>query len=143
MDIIRNIEHNEIVAIATPFLITWNEDKSSLCGYFRALNNYTKSDRNPIHRIPHDLGKLPKVKYITKMECMKGFHQNGVKPNSMKLHRIICHMDTYEYTRMPFGIKNAPAHFQRLMYIIFQEEMLEGWMVVYIDDIVIYSETQE
>ncbi|MBW0558288.1 hypothetical protein O181_098003 [Austropuccinia psidii MF-1] len=45
------------------------------------------------------------------------------------------------YTRMPFGIKNAPAHFQRMMDTIFQEEILEGWMVVFIDDIIIYSET--
>ncbi|MBW0486590.1 hypothetical protein O181_026305 [Austropuccinia psidii MF-1] len=42
---------------------------------------------------------------------------------------------------MTFGIKNAPAHFQRIMDTIFQEEILEGWMVVYIDDIIIYSET--
>ncbi|MBW0590105.1 hypothetical protein O181_129820 [Austropuccinia psidii MF-1] len=44
---------------------------------------------------------------------------------------------------MPFGIKNAPAHFQRMMDTIFQDEILEGWMVVYIDDIIIYSETWE
>ncbi|MBW0493909.1 hypothetical protein O181_033624 [Austropuccinia psidii MF-1] len=52
-------------------------------------------------------------------------------------------MGIYEYTRMPFGIKIAPAHFQRMMDTIFQEEILEGWMVVYIDDIIIYSETWE
>ncbi|MBW0507183.1 hypothetical protein O181_046898 [Austropuccinia psidii MF-1] len=58
------------------------------------------------------------------MYCIKGFHQNGVKPNSMELIRMICHMGIYEYTRMPFGIKNAPAHFQRLMDTIFQDEIL-------------------
>ncbi|MBW0590443.1 hypothetical protein O181_130158 [Austropuccinia psidii MF-1] len=52
-------------------------------------------------------------------------------------------MGIYEYTRIPFGIKNAPAHFQRMMDTIFQDEILEGWMVVYIDDIIIYSETWE
>ncbi|MBW0580023.1 hypothetical protein O181_119738 [Austropuccinia psidii MF-1] len=77
------------------------------------------------------------------MDCMKGSHQNGVKPNFMKLLRVICHMGIYEYTRMPFCIKNAPAHFQRMMDTIFQEEILEGWMVVYIKDIIIYSETWE
>ncbi|MBW0514505.1 hypothetical protein O181_054220 [Austropuccinia psidii MF-1] len=61
----------------------------------------------------------------------------------MELLRIICHMGIYEYTRMPFGIKNAPAHFQRMMDTIFKEEILEGWMVIYIDDIIIYSETWE
>ncbi|MBW0546051.1 hypothetical protein O181_085766, partial [Austropuccinia psidii MF-1] len=77
------------------------------------------------------------------MDCMKGLHQNGVKPSSMKLLRIIFHMGIYEYTRMPFGIKNAPAHFQRMMDTIFQDEILEGWMLVYIDEMVIYSETLE
>ncbi|MBW0570255.1 hypothetical protein O181_109970 [Austropuccinia psidii MF-1] len=52
-------------------------------------------------------------------------------------------MGIYEYTRMPSGIKDAPAHFQRMMDTIFQEEILEGWMVVYIDDIILYSETWE
>ncbi|MBW0475698.1 hypothetical protein O181_015413 [Austropuccinia psidii MF-1] len=52
-------------------------------------------------------------------------------------------MGIYEYTRIPFGIKNAPPNFQRIMGTIFQEEILEFWMVVYIDDIIIYSETWE
>ncbi|MBW0527900.1 hypothetical protein O181_067615 [Austropuccinia psidii MF-1] len=60
----------------------------------------------------------------------------------MKLLRIICHMGIYEYTRISFGINNAPAHFQRMMDTIFQEEILQGWMVVYLD-IIIYSETWE
>ncbi|MBW0565342.1 hypothetical protein O181_105057 [Austropuccinia psidii MF-1] len=79
MEVIRKMEHNEIVEITTPVLITWHDGKSSLCGDFRALNNYTKADRYPIPRIPHALDKLEKAKYITKMDCMKGFHKNGVK----------------------------------------------------------------
>ncbi|MBW0496142.1 hypothetical protein O181_035857 [Austropuccinia psidii MF-1] len=143
MDVIRKIGHNEIVEITTPVLITWNDGKYRLCGDFKPLNNYTKDDRYPIPRIPHSLNKLEKAKCITKMNCMKGFHQNGVEQNSMKLLRIICHMGIYEYTRMPFGIKNAPAHFQRMMDTIFQDEIPERWMVVYIDDIIIYSKTWE
>ncbi|MBW0574315.1 hypothetical protein O181_114030 [Austropuccinia psidii MF-1] len=143
MAVIRKIGHNEIVEITTPVLITWHYGKSRLCEDFRALNNYIKADRYPILRIPHAFDKLAKAKYITKMDCIKGFHQNGIKPNCMKSLRIICHMGIYEYNRMPFGIKNAPAHFQRMMDTISQEEILEGWMVVYIDDIIIYSETWE
>ncbi|MBW0503658.1 hypothetical protein O181_043373 [Austropuccinia psidii MF-1] len=143
VDFIRKIGHKEIVEVTTPVLTTWHDGKSSLCGDFRALNNYTKADRYPITRIPHSLDKLSKAKYITKMDCMKGFHQNGVKANSMKLLRIICHIDIYVYTRMLFGIKNASAHFQRMMDTIIQEEILEGWKGVYIDDIIIYSETWE
>ncbi|MBW0476066.1 hypothetical protein O181_015781 [Austropuccinia psidii MF-1] len=78
MDVIKKIGHNEIVEITTPVFITWNDGKHKLCGDFRALNNYTKADRYPIPRIPHALDKLAKAKYITKMDCMKCFHQNGV-----------------------------------------------------------------
>ncbi|MBW0543139.1 hypothetical protein O181_082854 [Austropuccinia psidii MF-1] len=138
MDFIRKIGHNEIVEITNPVLITWNYGKSRLCGDFRALNNYTKADRYPIPRISHALDKLEKARYITKMDCMKGFHKSGVKPNSMRLLRIIFHMGIYKYTRMPFGINNAPAHFQRMMDTIFQEEILEVGIVVYINDIIIY-----
>ncbi|MBW0521155.1 hypothetical protein O181_060870 [Austropuccinia psidii MF-1] len=140
MDFIRKIGHNEIVEITTPILITWNDGNSRLCGDFRALNNYTKADKYPLPRIPHALDKLGKARYITKIDCMNGFHQIGVKPNSMKLLIIICHMGIHEYTRMPFDIKNAPPYFQRMMETIFQEEILEGWMVVYIDEMIIYSE---
>ncbi|MBW0481518.1 hypothetical protein O181_021233 [Austropuccinia psidii MF-1] len=143
MGLIKKIGHDEVVKLITPVLITWHDVKSRLCGDFVALNNYKKADRYPIPRIPHALDKLATAKYITNMDCMKIFHQNGVKANSMKVPRIICHMGIYEYTRMTFGIKNAPAHFQRMMDTIFQEEILEGWMVVYIDDIIIYSETWE
>ncbi|MBW0472354.1 hypothetical protein O181_012069 [Austropuccinia psidii MF-1] len=119
IDFIRKIGHNEIVEITTPVLITWHNVKSRLCGYFRALNNYTKADRYPMQRIPHALEKLTKSKYITKIYFMKGLNQNGVKPNSMKLLIIIYNMGIYEYTRMPFGITNLPAHFQRMMDTIF------------------------
>ncbi|MBW0486594.1 hypothetical protein O181_026309 [Austropuccinia psidii MF-1] len=61
----------------------------------------------------------------------------------MKVLRTICNMGIYEYTRMPFGIKNAPSHFQRMMDTIFQGKILEGWILVYIEDIIIYSETWE
>ncbi|MBW0579695.1 hypothetical protein O181_119410 [Austropuccinia psidii MF-1] len=52
-------------------------------------------------------------------------------------------MGIYEYARMPFGIKNATAHFQRMTDAIFQESILEGCMVVYIDGIIVYSGTWE
>ncbi|MBW0479337.1 hypothetical protein O181_019052 [Austropuccinia psidii MF-1] len=129
MDFIRKIGHNKIVKITTPGLNTWNDGISRLCEDFRALNNCKKSDRYHIPRIPHALDKLAKANDITKMDCMKGFQQRGVKPNSIKLLRIIFHMGIYEYTRMPFGIKNSPAHFQRMMDTVFQEEKLEGWIV--------------
>ncbi|MBW0473431.1 hypothetical protein O181_013146 [Austropuccinia psidii MF-1] len=90
--LIRNIGHNQIVEGTTPVLITWHVGKSRLCADFIALNNYTKADMYPITRIHKALGNSAKVKYITKMDFIKGFCQNGVKISSMKLLRIIWHM---------------------------------------------------
>ncbi|MBW0480228.1 hypothetical protein O181_019943 [Austropuccinia psidii MF-1] len=75
-DFIRKIGHNEVMEITKPVLITWDYGKSGLCGDFRPLNKYTKADRYSIPRILHALDKLAKGKYVTKMNYMKGFHQN-------------------------------------------------------------------
>ncbi|MBW0558718.1 hypothetical protein O181_098433 [Austropuccinia psidii MF-1] len=44
---------------------------------------------------------------------------------------------------MPFGIKNAPSHFQRMMNDIFPEELSEGWLIIYMDDIIVCFKTWE
>ncbi|MBW0517965.1 hypothetical protein O181_057680 [Austropuccinia psidii MF-1] len=100
IDVIRKIGHTDIVEVTTPVLITCHDFKYRLFSYFRALNNYTKADRYPILRITNSQDKLAKEKYLTKMESMKWFHQNGVKPNPMNVLRILCHMGIYEYARM-------------------------------------------
>jgi len=75
------------------------------------------------------------------MEALKGFHQNRVTDKARRYLRIITHKGVYEYLRMPFGIKNAPSHFQRMMNSVFLAELAEGWLIVYIDDIIICSKT--
>ncbi|MBW0573096.1 hypothetical protein O181_112811 [Austropuccinia psidii MF-1] len=75
------------------------------------------------------------------MDALKGFHQNVLTENAKKLLRIIVHCGIFEYLRMPFSIKNAPSHYQRMMNTIFPEELSEVWMIIYIDDIMICSET--
>ncbi|MBW0546513.1 hypothetical protein O181_086228 [Austropuccinia psidii MF-1] len=108
-----------------------------MVGDFRALNTYTVPDRYPIPRIQETLTQLSRAKYITSMDALKGFHQNVLMPKAKKLLRIITHCGIYEYLRMPFGIKNAPSHYQRMMNTIFPTELSEGWLIIYIDDIII------
>ena len=129
--------------ITTPVIIAWHNDKSRMVGDFRALNNYTVPDRYPIPRIAETLTNIAKARYITSMDALKGFHQNRVSERARKYLRIITHKGVYEYLRMPFGIKNAPSHFQRMMNSIFTAELSEGWLIVYIDDIIVCSSTWE
>ncbi|MBW0545543.1 hypothetical protein O181_085258 [Austropuccinia psidii MF-1] len=74
------------------------------------------------------------------MDSLKGFHQNVLTENAKKLLRIIVHCGIFEYLRMPFGIKNAPSHYQRMMNTIFPKELSEGLLIIYINDITICSE---
>ena len=141
--VIRKVGEHEEVDITTPVIIAWHNGKSRLCGDFRALNTYTVPDRYPLPRIDHALANLGKAVYITTMDVMKGFHQNVVEGESRKFLRITCHLGIFEYIRMPFGIKNAPAFFQRMMDIEFSKELREAWLQIYIDDLVAYHDTWE
>ncbi|MBW0463122.1 hypothetical protein O181_002837 [Austropuccinia psidii MF-1] len=107
----------------------------------RALNTYTVPDSYPILRVQEALTQLSKARYITSIEELKGFHQNVLTPKTRKLLRIITHCGVYEYLRMTFGIKRAASHYQRMMNAIFPTELSQGWIIIYIDDIIICSDS--
>ncbi|MBW0588937.1 hypothetical protein O181_128652 [Austropuccinia psidii MF-1] len=137
LGVLRKVGHNEQVEVTTHVIIAWHDGKSRMVGDFRALNTYTIPDRYPIPRIHETLTQLSQAKFITAMDSLKGFHQNVLTDNAKKLLRIILHCGIFEYLRIPFGIKNAPSHYQRMMNTIFPEELSEGWLIIYIDDIIV------
>ncbi|MBW0498447.1 hypothetical protein O181_038162 [Austropuccinia psidii MF-1] len=141
LGVLRKVRNNEEVEVTKPVIIAWHNDNSGMVKYFRSLNTYTVPDRYPIPRIQETLTQLSKAKYITFMAALKGFHQNVLMPKINKLLRIIPNCGIYEHLRMPFGIKNAPSHYERMMNTIFPTELSEGWLIIYIDDIIICSDS--
>ncbi|MBW0546230.1 hypothetical protein O181_085945 [Austropuccinia psidii MF-1] len=125
LGVLRKVGHNKQVEFTTPVIITWHNGKSMMVGDFRALNTYTIPDRYPITRIHETLTQLSQAKFITAMDVLKGSHQNFLTDNAKKLLRIIVPCGIFECLRMPFGIKNAPSHHQRMMNAIFPEELSE------------------
>ncbi|MBW0568406.1 hypothetical protein O181_108121, partial [Austropuccinia psidii MF-1] len=126
LGVIRKVGHNEEVERITPIIVAWHNGKSRMVRDFRALNTYTVPDRYPIPKIQISFTQISQEVYISTMDALKGFHQNVVTPRAREYLRIIVHCGVYEYIRMPFGIKNAPSHFQRMMNEIFPEELSEG-----------------
>ncbi|MBW0532390.1 hypothetical protein O181_072105 [Austropuccinia psidii MF-1] len=114
LGVIRKVGHHEEVEITTPVIVAWRNEKSRMVGDFRALNTYTVPDRYPIPKVQIALTQISQAVYIATMDALKGFHQNVVTPRARKYLRIIVHSGVYEYLRMPFGIKNAASHFQRI-----------------------------
>ncbi|MBW0576741.1 hypothetical protein O181_116456 [Austropuccinia psidii MF-1] len=141
LGVLRKVGHNEEDEVTTPVIIAWNNDKSRMVGDFRALNTYTVPDRYPIPRIEENLTQLSKAKYITSMDALKGSHQSILTPKDKKLLRVITHCCIYGYLRMPFGLKNAPSHYQKIMNTIFSTDLSEGWLIIYIGDIIICSDS--
>ncbi|MBW0557486.1 hypothetical protein O181_097201 [Austropuccinia psidii MF-1] len=125
LGVLGKVGHNEEVEVTIPVIITWHNDESRMVGYFRVLHTYTIPDRYSIPRIHETLIQLSKANFITSIDAPKGLNQNVSTPHSRKLLRIIAHCGIYEFLRMPFGIKYAPSHYQRMMNTIFTHELSE------------------
>ncbi|MBW0497395.1 hypothetical protein O181_037110 [Austropuccinia psidii MF-1] len=141
LGVLRHVGHNEEVEVTRPVIISWHNDKSRMGGDFRSVNTYTAPNGYSIPRIQETITQLSKAKYITSMDALNGFNQNVWTPKTKKLLRIIAHCVIYEYLRIPFGIKNAPSYYQRMMNTILPTELSEGWNIIYIDYIIICSDS--
>lgn len=109
---------------------------------YRKLNDVTIGDAFPLPNIEDILDQLGHSKYFTTLDLASGFHQINMKKSDQQKTAFSTPLGHYEYTRMPFGLKNAPATFQRLMNSILTG--LQGLeCFVYIDDIVVYASSIE
>ncbi|CAB4419687.1 unnamed protein product [Rhizophagus irregularis] len=108
------------------------------CIDYRKLNSVTKSDAYPLPRIDELLEKFRKGNWFTSLDLAAGYHQVEMAENDKEKTAFICSQGLFEYNVMPFGLKNAPGTFQRLMDEILKEYIGE-FVTVYLDDIMIYS----
>lgn len=105
---------------------------------YRKLNDITIGDAYPLPNIEDILDQLGHSKYFTTLDLASGFHQIPMKKCDQMKTAFTTPLGHYEYTRMPFGLKNAPATFQRL-----RNSILTGLQGIecflYLDDIVVYA----
>lgn len=109
---------------------------------YRKLNDKTVGDAYPLPNITEILDQLGGAKYFSTLDLASGFHQIPVDPISKAKTAFSTPHGHYEFNRMPFGLKNAPATFQRVMDLVLSG--LQGIeLFVYMDDIVIYADSLE
>lgn len=105
---------------------------------YRKVNEKTINDKYPIPNISDILDKLGRANYFTTLDLASGFHQIEIHPDDVEKTAFTVEHGHYEFVRMPFGLKNAPSTFQRVMDNVLQG--LQGKVcLVYMDDIIIFS----
>ncbi|WVZ70742.1 hypothetical protein U9M48_019385 [Paspalum notatum var. saurae] len=113
-----------------------------MCVDYRALNDVTIKNKYPLPRIDDLFDQLQGACVFSKIDLRSGYHQMKIRPFNIPKTAFITRFGLYEYTVMSFGLTNAPAYFMNLMNKVFME-YLDKFVVVFIDDILIYSKTEE
>jgi len=126
-----------------PVLLVKKKDGGSrLCVNYRQLNKLTIKNKYPLSRIDDLLDQLKGAAVFSKIDLRSRYHQILVKPEDVQKTAFRSRYKHYEYVVMPFGVINAPTIFMDYMNRIFRP-YLDQFVVVFIEDIVIYSESRE
>ena len=112
-----------------------------LCQDYHPLNAVTVPDPYSMKQIDDTLDLLGEACYLTKLDLSKGYYQISVEEEDMPKTAFSTPFGKFEYVRMPFGLRNAPSHFQRCMDFVLCD--LYDCSSAYIDDVVIFSRSWE
>lgn len=113
-------------------------DTFRLCVDYRELNNVTTSDKYPMPRIDDVLQLAKRTQYMSTLDLRSGYWQIGVNESDQNKTAFICALGLFKFKRMPFGLKNAPATFQRTIDK-FKAVLQDVAVFAYLDDIIVLS----
>ncbi|GKC48005.1 reverse transcriptase domain-containing protein, partial [Tanacetum coccineum] len=130
MTVVLN-DNNELIPSRT--VTGWR-----VCINYHKLNNATRKDHFPLPFIDQMLERLYGNEYYCFLDGFLGFFQIPIAPEDQEKTTFTCPYGTFAYRRMPFGLCNAPATFQRCMTAIFHD-MVEDFMEVFMDDFLVFS----
>lgn len=128
---------------ASPITIVPKEDGSlRLCTDYRQINAQTELYPYPMPFVDDIINDTGGCKWFSRIDLCKGYWQVPLQEESKKYTAFITPFDVYEYNRLPFGWKNSGAWFQRMMNTVLKE-FIGDFCNVYVDDVIIYSRTEE
>jgi hypothetical protein len=126
-----------------PVLFVKKKDQSLRLGVdYRPLNAITIKNKYLLPRIDILFDQLAGARVFSKVDLHLGYHQIKIRPEDVPKTAFSIRYGLYEYLVMLFGLTNAPTHFMYLMNSVFMPE-LDKFVVVFIDDILIYSKSEE
>lgn len=145
-DILEDLLHNDIIResnseYASPIIVVPKKNGDPrVCVDFRALNKKTYKDKYPMPLIEDQVDSLSGQQFFTTLDLSSGYHQIPITEESKHLTAFVTPDGHFEYNRMPFGLCNAPAVFQRMIHKVLNPKKIPG-VLTYMDDIIIASKT--
>jgi hypothetical protein len=128
---------------AAPVLFVEKKDGTRrMCIDYRALNEVTIKNKYPLPRIEDLFDQLRGPSVFSKIDLRSSYHQLRIPPSDIPKTTFITKYGLYEFTAMFFDLTNAPTFFMNLMNSVFMD-YLDKFVVVFIDDILIYSQSEE
>ena len=127
---------------AAPAFIVYRNGKPRMVVDYRKLNEIAISDEFPLPKQEDILQVLEGGQWLSTLDTLAGFTQLEIEPKGRENLAFRTHRGLWQFVRMPFGYKNGPSIFQRIMQNVLAP-FLWIFMLVYIDDIVIFSLTFE
>ncbi|KAF9762731.1 Retrovirus-related Pol polyprotein from transposon [Nosema granulosis] len=113
-----------------------------LCVDYRRINALTRKDTYPLPRIDEILDDISGAEYFSCLDATSGYYQLAMSERDKEKTAFAWKGGLFEFNRMPFGLCNAPATFQRAMDNVFRKEN-RRFVIPYLDDIVIFSKTRK
>jgi hypothetical protein len=128
---------------AAPVLSVEKKDGTRrMCIDYQALTEVTIKNKYPLHRIEDLFDQLRGASVFSKIDIRSGYQQLRIRPSDIPKTAFITKYGLYGFIVMSFGLTNAPAIFMNLMNSVFMD-YLDKFVVVFIDDILIYSQSEE
>jgi hypothetical protein len=126
-----------------PVLFVEKKDRTQrVCVDYQSLNEVTIKNKYPLPRIEDLFGQMKGASVFSKIDLRSGYHQLKIQESDIPKTAFCTRYGLYEYTVMSFGLTNAPAYFMYLMNKVFME-YLDRFVVVFIDDILVFSKTMQ
>jgi hypothetical protein len=124
-----------------PVLFVQKKDGSQrMCVDYRSLNGVTVKNKYRLPNIDDLFDQMSGARVFSKIDLRSGYHQMKIRPSDIPKTDFSTRYGLYEFTVMSFGLTDAPAYFMDLMNKVFME-YLDRFVVVFIDDILIYSKS--
>jgi hypothetical protein len=119
-----------------------NDGTQRMCVDYCSLNEVTIKNKYPLPKIDDLFDQLRGACVFSKLDLCSGYHQLKIQHSDIPKTTFTTRYGLYEYTVMSFGLTNAPAYFVYMMNKVFME-YLDKFMVVFIDDILVFSKTKD